>query len=106
MNQETAWQFVLWLAALHRLPEPQPDVGEDIPWCIACGNPMVNRRFWPKATPPPDHPNALIGTIVEAGTDESGQPRLLIHTEESDIKSLRELPLFRPALITIKGCEL
>lgn len=46
--------------------------------------------------------NTLIGTIVEAGTDERGQVRLIIHTEEAELKKLAVLPLYRAAMIRIE----
>lgn len=41
--------------------------------------------------------DTIIGTIVEAGTDQrDGICRLIIETEESELKQLKDLPLFAP----------
>jgi len=42
----------------------------------------------------------LIGQLVEAGTDSDGQPRLIIHATEDQIRGLIPLPLFQDAEIT------
>lgn len=50
--------------------------------------------------------DTIIGTIVEAGTDQrDGICRLIIETEESELKQLKDLPLFAPALIQIRRIQ-
>jgi hypothetical protein len=48
----------------------------------------------------------IIGTIVEAGTDEHGACRLIIETEPNEIKGLSDLPLYYPARITIERVKI
>lgn len=69
------------------------------------GQPIIIRSgdsvsFHPEMIP---STNSLIGTIIQAGRDpESGICRLIIHTTEEDIKALKDLPIYAPALITIE----
>lgn len=49
--------------------------------------------------------NSIIGTIVDAGTDDKGNVRLIIHTEEGELRKLKDLPIYAAAKITIERCE-
>lgn len=49
--------------------------------------------------------NSLIGTIILAGTDVNGTVRLLIHTEEKELRDLTYLPLLTPVRITLSPVD-
>lgn len=45
---------------------------------------------------------SLIAELVQAGTDEDGQPRLVIHATEEELKKLKPSPLYCQANITFE----
>ena len=49
--------------------------------------------------------NKFIGTIVEAGTDCNGVPRLVIETTEEQLRAMAVLPLYRKVEFTITDIE-
>jgi hypothetical protein len=53
----------------------------------------------------PDAVNMVAGEVVEIGDDESGQPRILIHTTREDIKSCRTSLLFKRVSVTPQSNE-
>ena len=44
----------------------------------------------------------LVGRLVQAGSDADGQPRLIIHATEEQIRGLNPLPLYSDAEITFR----
>jgi len=42
------------------------------------------------------------GTIIQAGTDEDGQPRLSIIVNETDLKAMPMIPLYRNVEILVR----
>ena len=44
----------------------------------------------------------LVGRLVQAGSDDEGQPRLIIHATEEQISGLNPLPLYADAEITFR----
>ena len=50
----------------------------------------------PRNSPPP---TSIIGSIVEAGDDEAGQPRLTIHTTREELKRIALIQFYRQARI-------
>lgn len=45
------------------------------------------------------------GQIIEAGTDESGMPFVMIRTTEDELKALQRNPIYQACLITIDQGE-
>lgn len=48
------------------------------------------------------NPNELKGICVEAGTDEEGQPRLIIHTTEEQLRNFSGNIVYAHVLVRIK----
>ncbi len=49
--------------------------------------------------------NTLTGTIIEAGSDCNGIPRITIETTVENLRDLKSLPLYRRAEFTIREIE-
>lgn len=47
----------------------------------------------------------IIGTLIEMGDDDQGQPRLLIHTDASELRGQRENVLYKTCKITFEVIE-
>lgn len=47
----------------------------------------------------------IIGRIMEMGDDENGQPRVLIHTDRTELRGQRENVLYKTCKITFEVVE-
>ena len=54
----------------------------------------------PQGVADSDPPSSIIGEIIEAGTDATGQPRITIHTTEEELKRCELIRFYQQARIT------
>lgn len=48
------------------------------------------------------HHTSTRGMLIKCGTDDTGQPRMLIHSTEADLRRLNPLPMYMEAEITFR----
>lgn len=61
---------------------------------------LVQRLPKLQGAPGSESPGSIIGTIVEAGDDETGQPRITIHTTEEELKRIELIRFYKSSRIT------